>query len=49
MNSGSGRQDRGWDQAAARRDRTVEIAAPRNGRLRLQDGRTADYSYTLNK
>jgi hypothetical protein len=49
MNSGSGRQDRGWDQATGGRDRTVEIADQRNGQLRSQDGRTAGYSYTLNK
>jgi hypothetical protein len=38
----------GWDRAADVRDPTVEIAVQRNGRLRLQDGRTAERQTTLN-
>jgi hypothetical protein len=55
----SGKEEReGRDEfgvrAARGRDRTIEIAEQRNGRLRLQDGRMVeqqetDYSYTLNK
>jgi hypothetical protein len=49
---GIGRLAAVGDRAAG--DRTVEIAEQWNGRLRLQDGRTAerqeaDYYYTLNR
>jgi hypothetical protein len=37
----------GWDRAAGGRDRTGEIAVQWNGRLRLQDGRTAERQTTL--
>jgi hypothetical protein len=52
MNLGPGGRI-GWDRAAGGRDRTVGTAEQWNERLRLQDGRTAewqeaDYSYTLN-
>jgi hypothetical protein len=50
MNSGRGggigAHDRG---RGIRLDRTAEIAKRHNGRLRLHNGRTAGYPYSLNK